>query len=413
MKRYVLCSVLFACFVTSHAGTDSNDKPATFNFNQISVSQAVSLIYGEVLKTDYVIDPEVLTDARLVSFRYRKSDGHVRPFALAFLKSLGYAVQNTSGVDYVTKAKTPEVAQVDDEVKVYRPRFRDASYLSRVLSPLFKGKFTVTRQIVPPVNAGVTQNVAPTSAAGVIDQEADILLFSGLSKEVAMLDKLLGQVDVSKGEIAVKAVIYEVSGTKSEGSAFQALFNLLTSKVGVSINASAKDLGNGLKISAVGFDALVTAVASDSRFKLMSQPRLRVRSGELAKIVVGQDVPTLGAVTYQQGGNAVQSVQYQSAGTILTISPQVRDDVIDAKVSQQLSNFVATTTGVNASPTLIKRSLDTSITAGSGDVIVLGGLTETKSTNSKTGLSFIPWALGRQEEDTTVDVLVILQLERV
>lgn len=414
MKRHFLSSLLALSMATSYANTPLIDKQASFNFNQISVSQAVSLIYGEVLKTDYVIDPEVLTDARLVSFRYRKSDGQVRPFALAFLKSLGYTVVNSSGVDYVTKAKPPsELAAVDDEVKVYRPRFRDGSYLSRVLSPLFKGKFTVTRQIAPPVNSGVTQNVPASSAAGVIDQDADILLFSGSAKEILMLDKLLGQVDVSKGEIAVKAVIYEVSGTKNEGSAFQALFNLLTSKVGVSINASAKDLGNSLKISSVGFEALVTAVSSDSRFKLMSQPRLRVRSGEQAKIVVGQDVPTLGAVTYQQGGNAVQSVQYQSAGTILSITPQVRDDVIDAKVSQQLSNFVATTTGVNASPTLIKRSLDTSITAASGDVIVLGGLTESKETNSKNGLSFIPWSLGRQAEDVTVDVLVILQLEKV
>ena len=413
MKRYFLSCLLASCLATTEANTTSSEKQATFNLSQISVSQAISLIYGEVLKTDYVIDPEVLTDARLVSFRYRKSDGQVRPFALAFLKSLGYTVLNSSGVDYVMKAKPTELAAVDDDVKVYRPRFRDASYLSRVLAPLFKGKFTVTRQIAAPVNSGVTQNVPATSAAGLSDQDADILLYSGSAKEISMLDKLLGQVDVSKGEIAVKAVIYEVSGTKNEGSAFQALFNLLTSKVGVSINASAKDLGNSLKISAVGFEALVTAVSSDSRFKLMSQPRLRVRSGELAKIVVGQDVPTLGAVTYQQGGNAVQSVQYQSAGTILSITPQVRDDVIDAKVSQQLSNFVATTTGVNASPTLIKRSLDTSITAASGDVIVLGGLTESKETNSKNGLSFIPWSLGRQAEDVTVDVLVILQLEKV
>ena len=412
MKNFIFAVAFFLCSITF--ALPVQDKDTSFNFNQIAVSQAVSLIYGEVLKTDYVIDPEVLTDARLVSFRYRKSDGQVRPFALAFLKSLGYTVVNSSGVDYVTKVKPPsELAAVDDEVKVYRPRFRDGSYLSRVLSPLFKGKFTVTRQIAPPVNSGVTQNVPASSAAGVIDQDADILLFNGSAKEILMLDKLLGQVDVSKGEIAVKAVIYEVSGTKNEGSAFQALFNLLTSKVGVSINASAKDLGNSLKISAVGFEALVTAVSSDSRFKLMSQPRLRVRSGEQAKIVVGQDVPTLGAVTYQQGGNAVQSVQYQSAGTILSITPQVRDDVIDAKVSQQLSNFVATTTGVNASPTLIKRSLDTSITAASGDVIVLGGLTESKETNSKNGLSFIPWSLGRQAEDVTVDVLVILQLEKV
>ncbi len=370
------------------------------------------MVYSEALKADYVIDPDVLVDSRMVSFRYQKSDGQVRQFVIAFLKSLGYSVESRSGVDFIVKSKIADLA-VDDVVKVYRPRFRDASYLSRVLGPLFKGRFTISRAVVAPVNSGVTQNVPPSSAAGQIDQEFDILLFSGVAKEVLVLEKLLPQVDMSKGEIAVKAVIYEVSHTKSEGSAFQALLNVLNSKIGVSNNTNVQDLGSSIKLSIGGFDALLTAVSTDQRFKLLSQPRLRVRSGEIAKIVVGQDVPILGAVTYQQGGNAVQSVQYQSAGTILSISPTVHDDVIDMKVSQQLSNFVATTTGVNSSPTLIRRSLDTAITAASGDVIVLGGLTETKTTNTRSGVSFLPWNLGKQDDDSTVDVLVILQLEKV
>lgn len=407
MRNLILSLVLSTCSIAFAA------SEANFNFTQISVSQAVSLIYGEALKTDFVIDPEVLTDVRLVSFRYSKADGQVRPFALAFLKSLGYTVENRSGIDYVTKLKIVESALPDDDVKIYRPRFRDASYLARILGPLFKGRFTVSKAVAAPINSGVTQNVPSTSAAGQIEQEADVMLFNGSPKEVATLEKLLPQVDLAKGEISVKAVIYEVSSTKAEGSAFKALVNLLSGQIGLSINSSASDLGNSIKLSAGGFDALLTAVSTDSRFKLLSQPRLRVRSGELAKIVVGQDVPILGAVTYQQGGSAVQSVQYQSAGTILSITPTVHDDTIDMKVSQQLSNFVATTTGVNGSPTLIKRSLDTSITATSGEVIVLGGLTETKTTNTRSGFSFLPLPLSKQDDDSSVDVLVILQLEKV
>lgn len=406
MKKLIISFCLFCCSIAYSA-------EASFNLSQIGVSQAVTLIYGEILKTDYVIDPDVLTDMRLVSFRYSKSDGQVRPFAILFLKSLGYSVENRSGVDYISKAKTVESVPLEEEVKVYRPRYRDASYLSRILGPLFKGRFTVSRPVAAPINSGVTQNVPSTSAAGQIDQEADVLLFSGSSKEILMLEKLLPQVDLSKGEIAVKAVIYEVSSTKAEGSAFQALVNVLSSKIGISVNSGVSDIGSSIKLSVGGFDALLTAVSTDGRFKLLSQPRLRVRSGELAKIVVGQDVPILGAVTYQQGGNAVQSVQYQSAGTILSITPTVHDNTIDMKVSQQLSNFVATTTGVNGSPTLIKRSLDTSITASSGEVIVLGGLTESKTTNTRSGFSFLPWSLSKQDDDQTVDVLVILQLENV
>ena len=121
----------------------------------------------------------------------------------------------------------------------------------------------------------------------------------------------------------------------------------------------------------------------------------------------------MGSVSYQQSGAPVQSVQYQSSGTILSINPTVHEDAIDLKVSQQISNFVNTTTDVNGSPTLIKRQLETAATAQSGDVIVLGGLTETKTSDSRSSFSFLPWSLGKQDDNSTVDIVVILQLEKV
>lgn len=84
--------------------------------------------------------------------------------------SLGYHVENRSGVDYITKSKIVESVVPDDNVKVYLPRFRDASYLSRVLGPLFKGRFTVSKAVSTPISSGITQNVPPSSAAGQIDQ---------------------------------------------------------------------------------------------------------------------------------------------------------------------------------------------------------------------------------------------------
>ncbi len=44
-----------------------------FDFQFVSVAQVVNLIYAEMLKEPFVIDPEVLTDNRNVSFRYETS----------------------------------------------------------------------------------------------------------------------------------------------------------------------------------------------------------------------------------------------------------------------------------------------------------------------------------------------------
>lgn len=386
----------------------------SFDFNQVTVSQVVNLVYSEALKSNYVIAPEILADGRIVSFRYRGPETGLRPFVGNFLSSLGYAVETRSGVDYVTKTKEPEKVKPEEKVFIYRPHFRDASYLMRVTSGLFKGRFSTDRPIAPANPQGaITQNVPQNSAAGLIQHDADTVVFVGVQSEVDQLEKLLTQLDTPKGQVAVRAAVYEFNSSKADGSAFQAVLNLLNSKIGVHVNQGVTNLANSINLSFSGFQAVLSAVDSDSRFKSLSQPRLRVNSGELAKLTVGSDVPVLGSVSYQATGAAVQSVQYQSSGTILSITPTVRDAVIDMKVNQQLSNFVATNTGVNGSPTLIKRQLDTTISAQSGDVIILGGLSEQSDTNARGGLSFLPWNLSKQNSQSVVDVLVILQLEKV
>jgi general secretion pathway protein D len=122
----------------------------------------------------------------------------------------------------------------------------------------------------------------------------------------------------------------------------------------------------------------------------------------------------LGAVTYQQNGVPVQSVEYRGSGMIFNLMPQVREGAVDLMVEQQLSNFVQTTTGVNASPTLIKREVKTDVQMREGEVIMLGGLTEDKSTTGHAGPSFLPsWFQSRSSSNERTELLLVLQLTRL
>lgn len=123
----------------------------------------------------------------------------------------------------------------------------------------------------------------------------------------------------------------------------------------------------------------------------------------------------LGALSYPQGaGQAVQSVEYRSSGVIFDVRPVVKESIIDLDITQQLSNFVKTTTGVNNSPTLTKRELKTKVGMEDGDVIVLGGLTESKDTNTRDGLSFLPRFLHTTGyEQSSSEILLVLQVQRV
>lgn len=398
----------------------SRAKQIRFDFQAISVAQVVGLVYGEALNQPYMIDPTVLRDDRMVSFRFDATTGDLRRFWRDFLDTLGFAIEERDGVDFVTTKRTVESAAPNMDVYVYHPRYRSLAYLVDMLTPLFKtGSFTVTRSVRAPVGtkADANQKGGPPpmgSAAAMIDQDSDTMIFQGTAVDVALLKKLLPQVDIATGEVVIKAVVYEVSTGQSDGSAFSLALNLLGNKLGIRIGESSGQ-ANALTLKTASIDAAFSAFSGDSRFKAVSTPRLRVKSGAQARLSVGQDVPTLGAVTFPQGGvQPVQSVEYRSSGVILSLSPVVRESGIDLTVDQQISDFVKTETGVNNSPTLTKRALSTVVTVLDGELIVLGGLTQDKNGENESGLAFLPRALRSvSRTDNRTEVLVLLQVSRV
>ncbi len=83
---------------------------------------------------------------------------------------------------------------------------------------------------------------------------------------------------------------------------------------------------------------------------------------------------------------------------------------MDLKIQQQLSNFVTTETGVNNSPTLIKRDVTTEVSLADGDIILLGGLAEQKDSKASSGWSFFG---SRTSESNKTDIMVMLQVRKV
>jgi general secretion pathway protein D len=400
--------------------SEMSGKAVKFDLQGVGVAQVISLVYAEALKQPYVIDPAVLKDERSVSFRFDAEGGNIKPFWHDFLDALGIAVEMRNGVDFVTTKRPEEKVTPGADAFVYRPKYRSTSYLADLLSPLFKsGSFTVMRAVhVPPaakVEVGAKSAPAPAgSAAATIDQDSDTLIFQGTADEIVKLKRLFSQVDTRTGEVVIKAVVYEVATSENDGSAFSLAVNLLGNRLGVKLG-DASMLANSIAIKAAGIDAAYSILADDSRFKAVSTPHLRVKSGAQAHLSVGQDVPTLGAVSYPQGGGPpVQSIEYRSSGVILDFSPVVHEAGVDLTVDQQISDFVKTETGVNNSPTLTKRALSTTVTLADGELIVLGGLTQEKGSSNSAGMPFLPKILWTSNHgDSRTEVLVLLQVMKV
>lgn len=108
-----------------------------------------------------------------------------------------------------------------------------------------------------------------------------------------------------------------------------------------------------------------------------------------------------------------QSVDYKQSGIILTARPEIRDQVIELDLTQELSNFIATSTGVNGSPTLIKRAVNTRLSLQSGELVVLAGLQDDKIEKQQNRLPFFGWLIGDQQQNTNTEILVFLEVQRI
>lgn len=425
MKR-LFAALLFACvfFKVSAAEND-----ISINLEKVPVITLINFVYGDLLKQNFAVHPDLmdLNKAVTVHFDGPFDKPKLSLFMADLFDGLGIAVQKKTGYLFIAPVAEREDPP-SDELYFYRAKYRSVTYLTDLTSSLFrKGHFSNHRSGVPsPVvssplavaspgqqPAQPKQVSPPTSATSLQDKtQQDSFIFQGTEKEIERLQKLLVQLDTPTPEVVVKGMVYEVTTSNKQGSAFNLALQLMSGKIG--LNFGSVITGDSISFKTGSVEAVFSALSGDSRFKSISNPSLRVQSGSSARFSVGSDVPVLGAVQLDAKGNPVQSVEYKPSGVIFSITPQIRDAVIDLSINQQLSSFVPTVTGVNNSPTLIKREISTNVGAVDGDVIILGGLDEQKDSADKKGFSFLPdWSQSQGGEISNTQILLVLQVQKI
>jgi general secretion pathway protein D len=394
------------------------DTASSFDFQSVPVGQAVSLYYKEVSTKPYVVCNDVLVDSRVVSMR---AGGKVLDGAAlaAFLDAYGFEAVDNSGVTVVCKVREKRAVKAEDEVPfLYRVKFRDSGYLVDLLSPMVAGTFSNRRQ-GPALAVGGT-GTTPAEAAparggsagiGAVSNSVggEFIMFSGSAGEVKKLQALLAQVDIAAGEVLVKAYMYEVGKTSGDASALQLVLNALKGKVQISTGADLVE--NLVRLRTGSVDLVASALATDGRFKVVTAPFVRLRSGKTARFVSGDQRSVLGSIVTQQG-TTQQSFERVESGTILEVSPQVRVSTVDVDLFQQVSSFVPGASS-GQPPTLNKRELRTSLSMEDGEVVVLAGLNDAREDANSSGLRFLPFHLGKASSASSSELVLVLEMKRL
>ena len=259
----------------------------------------------------------------------------------------------------------------------------------------------------------INGQIDPNSASGNFSRSGDVLVYRGTKSDIKLVKQLLPKIDIVTDEILVTGYVVEVSTTKQDGNGLSFIANLFDSKLGIQVNSHFNETtGNLITFSSGSFNALAELFNKDSHFKVISSPQLRVKNGSSASFSVGSDVPVLGSTTYQDG-RPIQSIEYRPSGVLFNIGAEIRQNTIDLTIQQQLSNFVKTETGINDSPTLIKRDVNTQVSIKDKEIILLGGLAETKNSDNSTSFTLLPFLKSKGNDDSRTDIVVILYVEKI
>lgn len=426
LSLFILLFAFISNFSFAYSATNNNEnvsrgknekKEIGFDvvLTDVSIVDLSRIIIEEINKGNLVISNEVFTNTQTVHFSLKKQSAsdlltHLR----TVLGFYGFSLIEKNNVFFIDIEKDVEVAK---ELFIYKPKRRSVEYLSEYIIGIFGKNVLVSDKNNSKTNKdfvkksisnksnnnlfgsdSLSQNLSSSKndvseSSFVSSSLAEYLVINADPEKISKIKQILSAVDSELEEVAIRAYLVEVHDNETKSKGFSFLLDFLTRGIGeLSINFSNDTSSgfNGISFKNFNLDLFYKALETTSNVRLLSSPFLKVISGETASLSVGSEVPVLGSVQYTTTGSSVQNVIYRNSGVLFDFLPRVFNNSVDLSVRQVNSSFVKTETGVNNSPTLLKREISTRIFSNVGDLIVLGGLDELNDQKEQSGLFFLP-----------------------
>jgi general secretion pathway protein D len=278
------------------------------------------------------------------------------------------------------------------------------------------------------------------------DSATNSLIITAAEPVYRNLRAVIDQLDARRAQVYLEALIVELNSNTSGNLGIQwqvannSIFagtNLATGSGNSIINLTAgaaaagatgglatalatQQLQQGLNIGWIhnifgvqGLGALLQALSQTADANVLSTPNLITLDNEEAKIVVGTNVPiqtgSYSNLTSATATSAFNTFDRVDVGLTLHVKPQITDGgILKLQLYTEDSAIVNGTTNAAtnpAGPEFTKRSIQSTVLADNGEIIVLGGLMQDnyQVSNSKVPLlGDIPWIgqLFRSEQKT-------------
>jgi len=253
------------------------------------------------------------------------------------------------------------------------------------------------------------------------DAETRSIIVVADEATAAHIQDMVKQLDRPTPQVLIKCVFLEATYTKDLNIGVDGTYQTKISGSGISaINTPAGQnntastafnlarefgatAGTGGLYHLLGQDLEVTisALAKAGKTEILSRPSVLARNNQQATINIGQRVPLISGVTYDNFGNQRNAITYQDVGIILQVTPFITSDgMVEMIVAPEVSSVsdssvsFATGNGTNnaggaSAPIINTRRADTVVVVPDGQSVVIGGLMQSQKINSESKVPFL------------------------
>jgi general secretion pathway protein D len=246
------------------------------------------------------------------------------------------------------------------------------------------------------------------------DERTNSLLIYASKEDMKTIKHIIEQLDIVLAQVLIEAVIIEVSldDSRNLGVSYQEAKghglghyfngiggvnngNMLSQSSflsGAATNAAGNLPGGFSYLAHLGqdLDVTLTAVASDSRAKVLQRPVIQTSHGMEANIFVGESRPYPTGSYYGGGAyGGYSSIQQMQIGVTLDVTPLINvDGLVVMQISQQIDNVSGTVNMPNVGdvPITSSKSASAQVSVRDHETIMLGGLIETTKNQSASGV---------------------------
>ncbi|MCD4785812.1 MAG: type II secretion system secretin GspD [Candidatus Eremiobacteraeota bacterium] len=293
-------------------------------------------------------------------------------------------------------------ANAEDLAKIISTMLKEGSAVEQKTSPTKskKGK-------IPP--AGREKSFISTKVSS--DEDTNSLIMYLTDVEFDEVERLVRKLDTPRKQVLVSAVIAEVSlkrlqstganwqvlnengvgaafgGGKSMESLYQTLASGNFIMGGMGKNTRTINVG-GRKIEYPDVFALISFLNEDNDFNLLSAPRILTLDHKEAIINVGSIIPFATGVKFDTNGQPIVTYDYKDIGLELKITPHVsQGKYVKMEVKQKIqdvTDYIQQNLGAlgYVVPVVSTREIETNITVGNAQTIIIGGLVSKKTIDS-------------------------------